>query len=117
MTHAAHAPAPAQEAMAPAPGRGAPEAIDERARRWLTRLLLLSERSPMAARLVRRFFLEVSWHTASALRTGTMANAARLLGRADAAVGGEEDYTVPGSCHQRRPSLRIQRSEVCVCLA
>lgn len=66
--------------LAPVPGRGAPEALSNRARMWLTRLMLISERSPLTVRIIRRFFLAAAWHTAPELRSGTMANAARILG-------------------------------------
>ena len=71
--------------LAPVPGRGAPESLSDRARKWLTRLMLVSERSPGAARIIRRFFLDVSWYTSPELRTGTLANAARILGPASSA--------------------------------
>ncbi len=73
------AAAPAR-ALAPVPGRGAPEALNDRARKWLTRLLLVSERSPLLVAIVRPFFIEASWRTSPELRTGTLANAARILG-------------------------------------
>lgn len=67
-------------ALAPVPGRGAPEGLNDRAAKWLTRLLRISERSPLTAMIIRRFFLEASWYTSPELRTGTLANAARILG-------------------------------------
>jgi lauroyl/myristoyl acyltransferase len=66
--------------LAPIPGRGAPESLSDRARTWLTRLMLVSERSPRTAWIIRRFFLDASWYTSPELRTGTLANAAQILG-------------------------------------